>query len=266
MPFVYLSTGSLYYLEQGQGFPVVLLHANPGNSQDFEAIIPVLAQNYRVLAIDWPGYGLSTIPPHPETASVWLYDQVLREFLTALALPSAYFIANSIGGNVAARLAIESPEQVRGLVLVAPGGFTSYNPFTRAFCWLQGSRFSLPPLLFAKMYLRHRTPTVQAMLQRASTIQTQAERIALNRAMWRSFSKPESDLRQIAQAIKAPTLLIFGKYDPVISADKDGRVAAQCILTAQQVVLPCGHVSFAEMPEAFLEVVRPFLSEDSNAY
>jgi pimeloyl-ACP methyl ester carboxylesterase len=265
MPFVNLSTGSLYYIEQGQGFPIVLLHANPDDSQDFEAVIPALAQNYRVLAIDWLGYGLSAIPPHPETANVQIYDQVLREFLRALALPPAYFIANSIGGNVAARLAIEAPERVRGLVLVAPGGFTSYNLLTRAFSWLQGSRFSLPPYFFARMYLKHYTATVQAMLQRASTVQTVAERIALNRAMWRSFSNPKNDLRQIAQKIKAPTLLIFGKYDPIISANKDGQVAAQCIFAARQVVLPCGHVSFAEMPETFLEVVQPFLAGCSNA-
>jgi pimeloyl-ACP methyl ester carboxylesterase len=64
MPFIHLSTDSVHYIEQGQGLPLVLLHANPGDYQDFEAIIPALAQNYRVLAIDWPGYGLSTIPPH----------------------------------------------------------------------------------------------------------------------------------------------------------------------------------------------------------
>jgi pimeloyl-ACP methyl ester carboxylesterase len=56
-------------------------------------------------------------------------------------------IGNSLGGNVAARLAIESRAKVRGLVLVSPGGFTPHNPITRAFCRLQGSRFALPAAL-----------------------------------------------------------------------------------------------------------------------
>lgn len=260
MPLVNLSTGSVHYSEHGQGVPLVMLHANPGDSKDFEAVIPALAKNYRVLALDWPGYGQSDLPQQPESATVLLFYKVLREFLTALALPPAFFIGNSIGGNVAARLAAELPELVRGLVLVAPGGFTPHTFITRTFCKFQGSRFSLSPFRFASMYLKHRSPTAQAMLQRASTVQATSERVALNRAMWRSFGQPENDLRQSAKSIKVPTLLLFGKHDPAVPANKDGKVAAQCIPSAQFVALPCGHASFAEVPELFLAEVQPFLA------
>lgn len=260
MPLVNLSTGAVHYSEHGQGAPLVLLHANPGDSQDFEAVIPALSQNYRVLALDWPGYGQSALPQQPESATVFLFYKILREFLAALALSRAFFIGNSIGGNAAARLASESPELVRGLVLVAPGGFTPHNFITRTFCKFQGSSLSLSPHRFASMYLKHRTPTTKAMLQRASTIQATPERVALNRAMWRSFAQPENDLRQLSQSIKAPTLLLFGKHDPAIPASKDGKVAAQCIPSAQFLTLPCGHASFAEVPESFLAEVQPFLA------
>lgn len=98
------------------------------------------------------------------------FYQVLREFITALRLPSAIFIGNSIGGNAAARLAIESPELVRGLVLVPPGGFTPHNFMTRAFCRFQGGSFSLSPQRSARLYLRCRTPVVggQCAVFRAS--------------------------------------------------------------------------------------------------
>lgn len=260
MPTVNLSTGAVHYSEHGQGVPLVLLHANPGDSHDFEAVVPALAKNHRVLALDWPGYGQSDLPLQPETATVFLFYKVLREFLTALALPPAFFIGNSIGGNAAARLASESPELVRGLVLVAPGGFTPHNFITRAFCKFQGSRFSLSPYLFASLYLKRRSPTAKAMLQRASTVQATPERLALNRAMWRSFGRPENDLRQSAHKIEAPTLLLFGKHDPAIPANKDGKVAARCIPSAQFVALPCGHASFAEVSELFLAEVQPFLA------
>jgi pimeloyl-ACP methyl ester carboxylesterase len=259
MPSINLSTGAVHYAEHGQGVPLVLLHANPGDSQDFKAVIPALSKNYRVLALDWPGYGQSDLPQYPESATVFLFYKVLCEFLTALALPPAFFIGNSIGGNTAARLASECPELVQGLVLVAPGGFTPHNFITRTFCKFQGSSFSLSPYCFASMYLKHRSPIAQAMLQRASTVQATPKRVALNRAMWRSFGQPENDLRQSAQSIKAPTLLLFGKYDPAIPASKDGRVSAQCIPSAKFVALPCGHASFAEVPELFLAEVQPFL-------
>ncbi len=264
MPSIDISSGSVHYSEYGQGVPIVLLHANPGDGQDFEAIIPALSKNYRVLALDWPGYGQSTMPQQPELATVHLFYKTLREFLLELALPPAFFIGNSIGGNVAARLASEAPTLVRGLVLVAPGGFTPHNFVSRAFCKLQGSRFSITPHRFARMYLKQKTATVSAMLLRASTTQATRTSITLNRSMWRSFACSENDLRQVAQRIQAATLLIFGKYDPAISAKKDGKVAAQSIPSAELVVLPCGHASFAEVPELFLAEVEPFLENCSR--
>lgn len=265
MPTVNLPCGAVHYAEFGQGVPLILLHANPGDSLDFEAVIPELAQRYRVLALDWPGYGLSAVPDQLGMVSARYFCNVLREFLKAMALPPALFVGNSPGGTAAARLAMESPESVRGLVLVSPGGFTPHNFITRAFCRLQSSRFAFSPRFFAGCYLKRRTPTVKAMLERAATSQATAARIALNRAVWRSFTEPEHDLRHSAHSIKAPTLLLFGKHDPVIPAKKDGTVAAQSIRGAPLVVMSSGHAPFAEIPEAFLAETLPFLARCMSA-
>jgi len=259
MPIVTLSSGELNYIEYGRGVPLVLLHANPGDSRDFEAIMSALAQHYRVLALDWPGYGASATPPAGTVLNARFFYDAFCEFLAALALPPALIIGNSLGGNVAARLAIESPAKVRGLVLVSPGGFTPHNLITRAFCRLQGSRFALSPRAFAGWYLKHRTPTVRAMLERAATSQATTPSLAVNRSVWRGFIEPEHDLRSWAGLIAAPTLLVFGARDPVISARKDGRLAASLIPGATLVVLPAGHAPFAEVPDRFLAEVLPFL-------
>lgn len=260
MPFVNLSKGLVHYTECGQGLPLVLLHANPGDSQDFEAVMPVLSAHYRVLALDWPGYGQSPLPAHSQAIEASFFYEVLHEFVSMLDLPPALFIGNSLGGHAAAKLAIESPEKVRGLVLVSPGGFNAQDLISRIFCNLQSSSFALSPYRFASWYLRHRTSTTQAMLERASTSQAMPPRIALNRAVWRSFLDPAYDLRQTAGAIKAPTLLLFGKDDPVLPAHKDGRVAAKCIPAAKFVAMPSGHAPFAEAPDLFLGQVKPFLA------
>jgi len=258
MPELTLPSGTVHYRESGQGTPLLLLHANPGDSRDFDAISPALAERYRTIAIDWPGYGRSATPR--AAVDVGCFDRVLREFLAALALPSALFIGNSVGGNVAARLAVESPGSVLGLVLVAPGGFTPHTVFTRAFCRLQGSRFSVPPRLFARLYLKHRSATVTEMLGRAAGEHSTEPCLAVNRAVWRSFTDPHTDLREAARSISAPTLLMFGKHDPVIPAVKDGVVAARCIPRATHVVMPSGHAPFAEIPEVFMGEVLPFLA------
>jgi len=261
MPFAQLSTGRVHYLEQGRGVPLVLLSANPGESQDFAAVIPELARHYRVLAVDWPGYGASDAPPAPETVTVLHFYRALREFLEVLAVPPALFIGNSVGGNAAARLAIELPERVRGLVLAAGGGFTPHNIITRAFCGWMGSRVALSPRLWASWYLRKRTATVKEMIKRAATAQSTAPRLALNRALWRSFGGNENDLRAAASAIQAPTLLLYGRDDPALPASKDGKIAARCITHSRLVAMPCGHAAFAELPEEFLAQVLPFLAE-----
>ncbi|MCB1660519.1 MAG: alpha/beta hydrolase, partial [Pseudomonadales bacterium] len=222
MPTIQLSTGLVHYADYGQGVPMVFLHANPGDSRDFEAVIPALSSKYRLLVLDWPGYGQSAMPDSPQNIGVTFFYQVLREFLTKLKLPPAIFVGNSLGGNVAARLASESPQLVRGLVLVSAGGFTPHNVITRSFCKFQGSPFAMSPYWWARLYLHKRTPVTQAMLERAATLQAEPERVALNRAIWRSFIEPEHDLRQVAKKINVPTLLIFGKKDPAIPPNKDG--------------------------------------------
>jgi pimeloyl-ACP methyl ester carboxylesterase len=265
MPTIHLSSGAVHYLESGQGVPLVLLHANPGDSLDFQAVMPELARHYRVLAVDWPGYGRSAAPSTLESITPRFFGNVLREFLAALALPPAIFIGNSVGGHAAASLAIDAPDRVRGLVLVSPGGFTPHNLLTRAFCRLQSSRLALSPRFFAGRYLKRRTPAVDDMLARAATTQASAASTALNRAVWRSFVEPQHDLRRAAGAINVPTLLLFGKYDPVIPAKKDGVVAARSIPGAQCVVMKSGHAPFAEVPDAFMAEVLPFLARCISA-
>jgi len=259
MPKISLSSGVVHYRELGQGDPLILLHANPGDSLDFAAIIPALSKKYRVLALDWPGYGESAPPEHLALVGPRYFYNVLREFMAILDLGPVFVIGNSLGGNAAARLAIEAPELVRGLVLVSPGGFTPHNLVTRSFCRLQGSALAFSPHFFASRYLKRRSPVVEAMLLRAQTTQSCPSRVALNRAVWRSFSTADNDLRQSARVIKAKTLLVFGEHDPVIPAKKDGAMATNAIHGSRLVVLPSGHAPFAEVPDAFLLEVLPFL-------
>ena len=261
MPIVTLPSGVVNYTELGHGTPILLLHANPGDQRDFAAVMEPLSRHGRVFALDWPGYGQSPALPDAETLTVEDIYQVLDEFVVTLGLKDLLLIGNSLGGNAAVRLAACHPQRVRGLVLVAPGGFTPHNVFSQAFCRLQGSRLSLSPFRFASLYLKHKTEITQAMLERARGEQAQASALVLNRALWRSFGKPENDLSTLADQVQAPCLLVFGQYDPVIKAYKDGDRALQCLPHARREVLSCGNAAFAEVPEQFMQTVEGFLQE-----
>lgn len=258
MPLVNLRSGALYFHEQGQGAPLLLLHANPGSHEDFAAIAPTLAEQFRVIAPDWPGYGRSKLTIAADKVSALTYQQVLVEFIESLQLDSLSLIGNSLGANVAARFAASHPDSVRSLVLVAPGGFTEHNLLTKLFCRLQGSRFALSPNFFARLYLHKRTETTRAMLSRAANEHKGAAQIDLNRALWRSFARPENNLHELAHRIQSPTLLCFGKKDPAISAKRDGPIAQACIPHAQFRLFDCGHAPFAELPQEFLAELSRF--------
>lgn len=264
MPHLALSEGSLYYRESGQGPPLLLLHANPGDSRDYAAVIPQLAERWRVLAPDWPGYGQSGLTTPVNEVSVATYFQTLTEFIDALNLHNLQIIGNSVGGLVATQLALAQPNRVRQLVLVSPGGFTPHNPLSRAFCRLQGSRCAIPPALFARGYLAHATPTTAAMLERARSEHSKAPCRSVNRALWRSFIAPDNDLRDRVAHLQTPVLGIFGRRDPTIPARRDGRVAAACLPSARIAVLDCGHAAFAEMPDHFMTLCNEFLTTDNG--
>ena len=69
----------------GNGPSVVLLHANPGSSQDFAGVVGPLAQTHRVVAVDWPGYGVSPAPDAASFRGAVTYRDCLVEVLDDLA-------------------------------------------------------------------------------------------------------------------------------------------------------------------------------------
>lgn len=267
MPYIMLDAGHVSYQVHGDGHPLVLLHANPGDSRDFSAVIPALSAHFRVITLDWPGYGESPAPANPRQVSAMFFAQVLAEFVAALALPPAVFIGNSVGGYAAAKLAADQPGCVAGLVLVSPGGFTRQSLFSRLFCAMQASPLAIPPDIFARIYLYHHDGEAANVLSRAGADQSVREARQVNRAVWRSFSDPAHDLCAFAPAIQQPTLLVFGHHDPVISARKDGRRAQAALPHAEFCIMDTGHLAFAEQPDAFVEQVLPFIHRvfDGNA-
>ncbi|MGH8561084.1 MAG: alpha/beta fold hydrolase, partial [Nevskiales bacterium] len=106
MPILTLDSQDIHYRDAGHGPPLILLHANPGDSRDYDSIVDELARSFRVLRVDWPGYGGSPAPKPPELAGASLYLKVLTGFIEKLDLTRVHFIGNSVGGNAATRYAL----------------------------------------------------------------------------------------------------------------------------------------------------------------
>ena len=260
MATVQTRVGPVSYSDDGAGPVVVALHAALHDRHDFDPILPTLARGYRVIAVDWPGHGESAAPEAPFTPAAALYADVLEDVVSALDLPAAVFIGNSVGGFAAARLALIKPERVAGLVLVDTGGFLG-SPLTNAYCRLLGIPAVLRRVLprFVRSYMHAQSAGDNAVLQRVTERARTADGVELAAALWRSFAAPEANLRSRADQISAPTLIVWGAKDAAIPL-RFGRATQRAIPGSRLEVLPTGHLPFSSRPERFLDVVGPFLA------
>jgi pimeloyl-ACP methyl ester carboxylesterase len=108
----------------GEGTPVVMLHGGgPGASgvSNYSRNIDALAQSYRVIVPDMPGYGRSAKYVDHSDPFGYLADMI-RGLLDELGIATAHLIGNSYGGAAALRLALDTPHRAGKLVLMRPGG------------------------------------------------------------------------------------------------------------------------------------------------
>ncbi|MFF2216903.1 alpha/beta fold hydrolase [Streptomyces antibioticus] len=114
----------IFVAETGQGAPVLLLHGGgPGASgiSNYSRNITELAEEFRVIVPDLPGYGRSSKGIDP-TDPFGALATGIRGVLDQLGLDKAHFVGNSYGGACALRLALDTPERVDRMVLMGPGG------------------------------------------------------------------------------------------------------------------------------------------------
>lgn len=118
--FTTISTGRLHYLDCGEGPAILMIHGLAGNLGHFDCgLIDDLARDFRVVAIDRPGSGYSE-RPDDTPANVRAQARQVAEVIEKLEIDNPLIVGHSLGGAIALALALEKPEMVRGLALLAP--------------------------------------------------------------------------------------------------------------------------------------------------
>lgn len=127
--FVEVDGVRLHYIEKGAGPPVLLLHGNVFQLQDFMAsgLLEALARHHRVIVFDRPGFGHSD-RPHDRQWTPEAQAALMTSALAKLGADPPVVVGHSWGALVALGMALDFPTAVRGLVLI--GGY--YYPTTRA--------------------------------------------------------------------------------------------------------------------------------------
>ncbi len=262
MPLVENQGAKIYWDEQGQGAPVLLIMGLGYTSAMWHRTRPALAQRYRTIAFDNRGVGLSDVPPGPYSVAAMASDAAA--VLDAAGIPSAHVFGVSMGGAIAQEFALQYPARTRSLILgcTAPGGSLVVR-----------SERKVADLLMARgMTLEQAREAILPYIYDAATPREKIEEdINLRRRWlpsaegymaqlqailaWESYSR-------IAQ-ITAPTLVIHGKSDALVPPG-NGELIAKRIPGAKLVLLEhASHLFLTDQTEeANKEILEFLLSHD----
>jgi len=117
---------NIAYIDEGESDKVLLLiHGLGTNAKSWIKNIPALSKEYRVIAVDLPGYGKSDKGYYKYSMS-W-YADVLTEFLSELKIGKATFVGHSMGGQISLVTSLNYPDRVERLVLISPAGFEKFT-------------------------------------------------------------------------------------------------------------------------------------------
>src|ERR1700741_180945 len=111
------------YVEAGAGPAVVMIHGNAGSVDDFDfKSLGLFCRDHRVLAVDRPGHGKSD-RPNGTAATLKYQTQLLHEALARLGVTRPVLVGHSWGGALALSYAVEYPQELSAIVLLAPAAY-----------------------------------------------------------------------------------------------------------------------------------------------
>jgi pimeloyl-ACP methyl ester carboxylesterase len=236
------ASGAMVWRQWGQGRPLVLLHGASGSWTHWIRNVRPLAERFRVLAPDMPGYGDSDVPPEPHTADA-LADLVTTGIDQVLPPPAAFDLAGFsfgaiIGGLVAARLGA----RVRTLILIGPGGLGLIPAEPRPLLRLE------PGMDTRAIRHVHRENLRVLMLARPESADDLAVTLQIDnvrRSRFKSGTIPVSDvLRRALPAVRAHLAGIWGGRDAFTGHHllESRQVLAETDPTIEaRVIEPAGH-------------------------
>jgi pimeloyl-ACP methyl ester carboxylesterase len=262
-------------VEIGSGPAVVFVHGLSGGWQNWLEQLPVLAaEGFRCIAMDLPGFGESPMPA--ERISIAGYARFLDALLGELGVDAACVVGNSMGGYVAAELAISSPQRVERLVLVAAAGITSQE--LRNERALAGLRRAEKLLALYGAFFAARSQFVashERLRRRALMLITSHPELLpgpLVAENLRGSGKPgfidaldaltSYPIKDRLQEIACPALVVWGERDHLVPV-RDADVFESLIPDARKVVFAdTGHVPQLERPDAVNRLLLEFLEEE----
>lgn len=274
--YAQLSNGiRIHYLDSGPAAApaVLLVHGFGDNSFSWDGWTKALAPAYRVIAVDLPGHGL-TEAPADFVAAADRYADVLDELRAKLGIETWAVAGNSLGGSVAWQSALRHPERVSALILVDAGG------------WPSKAIDEDPPLAFRLMRYKLGRAFIASIDNRPLIIEGLTRNVVDDKVLTKDFIQRWADLQRLPghrtilmslnpgsaaasaerlASIKVPTLILWGKQDPLLDVS-DAEKFKAAIPQAKLIVYPgVGHLPQWEQPDRTGQDAAKFLAQHNLA-
>lgn len=276
MPVLRLRGGEVdgldvHYVVAGRGPAVLLVHGLGGFAESWRHNLPPLASAATVHAVDLPGFGRSAKPP--AGYGLGFFARALAAFMDELGLARASVVGHSLGGAVAAALALTRPARVERLALISAAvpGF-GYRP-----SWIY--RLLAVPGVGEVLSLAGSAPLYKAALARCFHAPAAAEvdffvehawaartslaarraYLATLRGVRVDFETGAEGWRRALATLEAPVLLIHGRQDRVVPAAHCAAVARGLPAPSVRWLDHCGHFPQIEHARAVNQWLARFL-------
>jgi 3-oxoadipate enol-lactonase len=252
----------LAYQLRGSGSPLVMIHGAQGDQTMFNDLAAQFASDYRVLTFDQRGSGLSE-KPNMDYSIAMLADDTAA-LMDHVGFATAHIVGVSMGGMIALEFVLRYPAKTRSVVLgcTTPGGPKAIRiggtAFTNAYSATPMSAEergrALAEAAFTKGHIEKHPEIIPAMIE--ARRQRPIDPAALDHRLKAAL---RHDVYDRLTEIKAPTLVITGRDDALISWE-NSRLLADQIPGAELVILePAGHCFWLEEPQQSLDAIGKFL-------
>ena len=224
--FTEIEGATVHYVDEGDGPVLLMLHGNPTWSFLYRHLIAGLKDRFRCIALDYPGFGLSTAPDgYGYTAAE--HSHVVESFVTSLGLDGITPVVQDWGGPIGFSVAVRNPERIRAFVIGNTWAWpVQGNPRFEVFSRLLGSQL-VGGFLVKNVNVFHRVFLTAGMTRKKPTADerrmydmphpTSASREAVHVMPWEILSaRPllEEIQAGISRVADRPALLVWGNRDP----------------------------------------------------
>jgi pimeloyl-ACP methyl ester carboxylesterase len=265
--FIELDGLSTHYIEKGAGAPVILLHGFFFDTNMWNKSIDVLAEKYKVYAIDLWGFGYST--REPLDYGYTLYRRQLLAFMDALGIEKASLIGQSMGAGTIMNFTIANRERVEKIVLVNAAGMPNRLPF-------MGRLANLPLvgeiLLSMRGEFMRRMTLGNTFLHRKELIteelfanvtrfhQIEGTTNVMLTITRKDFFQTLQNEIQTLGTLDVPMLIVWGRQEKSIPLATGEKLHGILSSSQFEVLDQAGHCSNMDQPERFNELVLKFLA------